>query len=91
MGNTLTMEAVKSVRFLRNTCANGSGTKDASPSEPTSLIAVLSSPEPPPSGMIRNSVVRKALRRPSRGVRKAQSVSLDWDDQDTAMLLDKVC
>lgn len=93
MGNSVATEAIKGVRFLRNTCANGlkEHVGDPSPTEPTPLLqSVVSSPEPPPSALIRNSVVRKALRRPPKGIKKNRSVSLDWEDLDCAMLLDKV-
>lgn len=92
MGSIMTTGAVKGVRFLRNTCSDGhkDQSEDVSPSEPTPLLT-SSSAEPPPSTLIRNSVVRKALRRHSKGIKKNGSVSLDLDDQDQKMLLQKVC
>lgn len=91
MGNSMTTSAVKGVRFLRNTCSDGFSEdgEDVSPIEPTPLLT-HSSPDPPPSGLIRNSVVRKALRRPSKGIKKNDSVSLDWEEMDNKMLIDKV-
>lgn len=91
MGNTLAMEAVKGVRFLRNTCSTGMKEHSGgSPSEPeeTVLLSPRSSPELPPSGMVRNSVVRKALRRPSKGIKKNGSVSLDGEEVDSAVMLE---
>lgn len=96
MGNTVAMEAAKGVRFLRSTCSTGmkehsnGGGSNGSPSgaEETVLLSPRSSPGLPPSGMVRNSVVRKALRRPSKGIKKNGSVSLDGEEVDSAMLLE---
>ena len=95
MGNNLTVEAFRGVRFLRNTCTGIVKRSEEehvpTPTDPAPLLPQLSStPELPPPAMVRNSVVRKAMRRPSKGIKKCGSVSLDWDDGDSVVLIEKV-
>lgn len=76
MGNHMTRAVVHGVQFLRNICSNGMQecNADSSPRDSPLLL--------PPShcALNRKGVGKKALRRPSKGVKKNGNGSFDCDD-----------
>lgn len=78
MGNNVTLNAIKGVHFLRNTCSGG-----ITPSSSSSAATTTTS-QPPPSLLSRKTVVRKAFRRPSKVPKKP---GLPWDELSQTLLL----
>lgn len=83
MGNNMTLNAIKGVHFLRNTCTNG--LRD--PSSGITPTTTSQSQPPPPPLLSRKSVVRKALRRPSKVPKKNGIGGLAWDELGNVLLL----
>lgn len=81
MGNNVTLNAIKGVHFLRNTCTNG--LRDSS----SGISPSTTAQQPPPSLLSRKSVVRKALRRPSKLPKKSGISGLSWDELGNVLLL----
>lgn len=72
MGNTVSISVLSGVRFLRDTCLN---CPDEDYTVELSPPSSSDSPSPPEAAhpLIRNCVLRRALRRPSKGIRKNNS------------------